>query len=99
VETRFTVTFFRATEGQAGAPSFIEIEPAVVDESAKIMSKAEIFATWERIKYTYPQQMIVVTDGKIIACSTFAVTVPRQLVWLYDSAQDRLDAKIAHLKQ
>ncbi len=56
-------------------------------------------ATWEQLKYKYPQQIIVVTDGKIIACSTFAVTVPRELVWLYDSAQDRLDAKIAHLKK
>ena len=64
-----------------------------------MMSKAEIMATWEQIKYKYPQQIIVVMDCKIIACSTFAVTVPRELVWLYDSAQDRLDAKIAHLKR
>jgi hypothetical protein len=82
VESRFTVTFLRATEGQAAAPSFTEIEPLVASESARMMSKAEIMATWEQLKYKYPQQIIVVTDGKII----------------YDSAQDRLDAKIAHLK-
>jgi hypothetical protein len=99
VESRFTVTFFRATEGQAGAPSFTEIEAPAADESAKIMSKAEIMVTWERIKYQYPQQIVVVADGKFIACSTFAVTVARELVWLYDSAQDRLDAKISHLKK
>jgi hypothetical protein len=98
VESRFTVTFLRATEGQAAAPSFTEIEPLVASESARMMSKAEIMATWEQLKYKYPQQIIVVTDGKIIACSTFAVTVPRELVWLYDSAQDRLDAKIAHME-
>jgi hypothetical protein len=99
VESRFTVTFFRAIEDQSGTPSFTEIEPQVAGEPERIMSQAEIMATWERIKYQYPQQIIVVTDGKIIACSTFAVTVPRELVWLYDSAQDRLDAKIAHLKK
>ncbi len=99
MESGFTVTFFRATEGHTGAPSFTEIESPVAGDSARMMSKAEIMATWERIKYTYPQQIIVVAEGKIIACSTFAVTVPRELVWLYDSAQDRLDAKISHLKK
>ncbi|HEY4260926.1 MAG TPA: hypothetical protein VGM98_12230 [Schlesneria sp.] len=98
MESRFTVAFFCATEDHVGAPSFIEIEPPAAGELARMMSKAEIVATWEQIKYKYAQQIIVVTDGKIIACSTFAVTVPRELVWLYDSAQDRLDAKIAHLK-
>lgn len=99
MESRFTVQFFRATESHGAPLSFTEIEPAVAGEAAKVMSKAEIFATWERIKYKYPQQIIVLAEDKIIACSTFAVTVPRELIWLYDSAQDRLDAKISHLKR
>ena len=99
MESRFTVQFFRGTEGDGAPLSFTEIEPAVAGEAANVMSKAEIFATWERIKYKYPEQIMVVTDGKIVACSTIAVTVPRELVWLYDSAQDRLDAKISHLKR
>lgn len=72
--------------------------PAGQESPAKI-SKADIFARWDAIKYKYPQQVVVVTDGKIIACSTIAITVPRELVWLYDSAEDRLNAKIAHLKR
>lgn len=99
MESRFTVQFVRAAESNGVPLTFTEIEPPVAGEAAKAMTKAEIMATWERIKYKYPQQIMVVTDGKIVACSTFAVTVPRELVWLYDSAQDRLDAKIAHLKK
>lgn len=99
MESRISVKFFRATGDTLGSPSFTEIDPPAEGEPASMMSKAEIMAKWEGIKYRYPQQIIVVTDGSIIACSTIAVTVPRELVWLYDSAQDRLDAKIAHLKR
>jgi len=96
--SQFVVKFFRATGDGASPPVWIEIAPPAGCESPMGMSKADIFARWEEIKYKYPQQIVVVTDGKIIACSTIAVTVPRELVWLYDSAEDRLNAKLAHLK-
>lgn len=98
MELRIAVKFLRATGITGDAPVWTEITPVAGTESPTMMSKAEIMARWEGIKYKYPQQIIVVTDGKIIACSTIAVTVPRELVWLYDSAEDRLNAKIAHLK-
>lgn len=98
MELRFAVKFFRLSAVANGAAALIEINPPAGTESPAMMSKAEILAWWEAIKYRYSQQIIVVTDGNIIACSTVAVTVPRELAWLYDSAEDRLNAKIAHLK-
>lgn len=99
MESRFAVKFIHATGEDAGVPVWIEIALPAGRESPAMMSKADIIAGWEAIKYKYPQQIAVVTDGKIIACSTIAITVPRELVWLYDSAEDRLNAKIAHLKR
>ena len=99
MESRFAVKFIHATGEDAGVSVWIEIALPAGRESPAMMSKADIIAGWEAIKYKYPQQIAVVTDGKIIACSTIAITVPRELVWLYDSAEDRLNAKIAHLKR
>lgn len=98
MESRFAVKFFHAPVEAANVSTWIEIASPAGGESPPMMSKAEIIARWEAIKYKYPRQIAVITDGKIIACSTIAITVPRELVWLYDSAEDRLNAKIAHLK-
>lgn len=98
MNSRIAARFYRAIKTNEGPPSFAEVKlPASM--AAGELSKSEIMAAWEQIKYTYLDQIIVVAEGSIIACSTIATTVPRELIWLCDSAQDRLDAKIAHLRK